>query len=207
MTEKEFLSQVWRPHDKITTTDGIPGKVLGVSFTTKSVRAFISGAPEWVSFALIETHATGKGGNADEEALIDSLREKVIKADERIRKLELEREQLQEKIVDAANKVKTFQSRTATNKTNLLKLEKKIVRLSEEQRKLAMTKENLQKTLDNLQLKNIIDSEDGIRDSVAAINDALGALGDGASDVSLEDILTPDADTARKTEFDAIMSE
>ena len=98
MTEKEFLSQVWRPHDKITTTDGIPGKVLGVSFTTKSVRAFISGAPEWVSFALIETHATGKGGNADEEALIDSLREKVIKADERIKKLELEREQLQEKI-------------------------------------------------------------------------------------------------------------
>ena len=119
----------------------------------------------------------------------------------------LSKEQLQEKIVDAANKVKTFQSRTATNKTNLLKLEKKIVRLSEEQRKLAMTKENLQKTLDNLQLKKIVDSEDGIRDSVAAINDALGALGDGASDVSLEDILTPDADTARKTEFDAIMSE
>lgn len=98
MTEKEFLNQVWRPHDKITTTDGIPGKVLGVSFTTKSVRAFISGAPEWVSFALIETHTTGKGGNADEDALIDSLREKVIRADERIKALELEREKLQEKI-------------------------------------------------------------------------------------------------------------
>lgn len=119
----------------------------------------------------------------------------------------LSKEQLQEKIVDAANKVKTFQSRAAINKTNLLKLEKKIVRLSEEQRKLAMTKENLQKTLDNLQLKKIVDSEDGIRDSVAAINDALGALGDGASDVSLEELLTPDADTVRKTEFDAIMSE
>ena len=81
------------------------------------------------------------------------------------------------------------------------------MRLSEEQRKLAMTKDNLQKTLDNLQLKKIVDSEDGIRDSVAAINDALGALGDGASDVSLEDILTPDADTVRKAEFEAIMSE
>lgn len=98
MTESDFLRQVWRPHDKITTTDGVPGKVLGVSFTTKSVRAFISGAPEWVSYTLIETHITGKGANADEEALIDSLSEKVIKADKRIKDLELECEKLTEKI-------------------------------------------------------------------------------------------------------------
>ena len=65
MTEKDFLKQVWRPYDKITTADGVPGKVLGVSFTTKSVRAFISGAPEWVSCTLIETHTTGKGDDVD----------------------------------------------------------------------------------------------------------------------------------------------
>jgi len=98
MTEQEFLKQIWRPHDKITTTDGVPGKVLGVSFNRMSVRAFISGAPEWVSFALIETHITGKGEDADEEALIDSLREKVIRADRRINALELEKEKLVEKI-------------------------------------------------------------------------------------------------------------
>ena len=98
MTESDFLRQVWRPHDKITTTDGVPGKVLGVSFTTKSVRAFISGAPEWVRCELIETHITGKGANADEEALIDQLREKVIRSDKRIKDLELEREKLTEKI-------------------------------------------------------------------------------------------------------------
>ena len=61
MTEQEFIRQVWRPYDKITTAEGVPGKVLGVSFTTKSVRAFISGAPEWVKCELIETHTTGKG--------------------------------------------------------------------------------------------------------------------------------------------------
>ena len=98
MTEQQVQTQVWRPYDKITTAEGVPGKVLGVSFTTKSVRAFISGAPEWVRCELIETHTTGKGGEADDAALIDSLREKVLRADKRINDLELEREKLTEKI-------------------------------------------------------------------------------------------------------------
>jgi hypothetical protein len=54
--------------------------------------------PEWVRCELIETHTTGKGGDADDAALIDSLREKVIKADKRINDLELEREKLIEKM-------------------------------------------------------------------------------------------------------------
>ena len=78
MTEQDFLRQVWRPYDKITTADGVPGKVLGVSFTTKSVRAFISGAPEWVSCTLIETHTTGKGGDGDDLAIIEELHNKVL---------------------------------------------------------------------------------------------------------------------------------
>lgn len=119
----------------------------------------------------------------------------------------LSKEKLQEKIVDAANKIKSLELRTATQKTNLTKLEKKVARLTEEQRKLALTKESLQRTLDNLQLKKVVDSDDGIRDSVAAINDALGALDDGTGDISLDDLVTPDADTVRKTAFDAIMAE
>lgn len=119
----------------------------------------------------------------------------------------LTKEKLQEKIVDAANKIKSFESNTATQKTNLAKLEKKVARIAEEQRKLVLTKESLKRTLDNLQLKKVVDSDDGIRDSVAAINDALGALGDGAGDISLEDLVTPDADTVRKAAFDAIMAE
>lgn len=119
----------------------------------------------------------------------------------------LSKEKMQEKIVDAANKVKSLELNTTTQKTNLTKLEKKIARISEEQRKLAQTKESLRRTLDNLQLKKVVDSDDGIRDSVAAINDALGALGDGAGDISLEDLVTPDADTVRKAAFDAIMAE
>lgn len=98
MTEQDFLRQVWRPYDKITTADGVPGKVLGVSFTTKSVRAFISGAPEWVSCTLIETHTTGKGGDGDDVAIIEELHNKVLKQAEEIARLQDEKKLLQEKI-------------------------------------------------------------------------------------------------------------
>ena len=98
MTEQDFLRQVWRPYDKITTADGVPGKVLGVSFTTKSVRAFISGAPEWVSCTLIETHTTGKGGDGDDVAIIEELHNKVLKQADEIARLQDEKKLLQEKI-------------------------------------------------------------------------------------------------------------
>ena len=98
MTEQEFQSQVWRPYDRITTADGIPGKVLGVSFTTKSVRAFISGAPEWVKCDLIETHTTGKGGDGDDVAIIEELHNKVLNQSDEINRLREEKKALAEKI-------------------------------------------------------------------------------------------------------------
>lgn len=98
MTEQDFLRQVWRPYDKITTADGVPGKVLGVSFTTKSVRAFISGAPEWVSCTLIETHTTGKGADGDDVAIIEDLHNKVLHQANEIERLRNEKNLLAEKI-------------------------------------------------------------------------------------------------------------
>ena len=121
MTEQQFQTQVWRPYDKITTADGVPGKVLGVNFTTKSVRAFISGAPEWVRCELIETHTTGKGGDADDAALIDSLREKVLRADKRINDLELEREKLIEKVEKLTEKVSKNHLADILTAVNMLK--------------------------------------------------------------------------------------
>ena len=98
MTEQEFSRQVWRMYDQITTADGVKGKVLGVAFNTKSVRAYISGAPEWIRCESIETHTTGKGADGDDTAIIEELHNKVLKQDERIEKLEEERRLLQEKI-------------------------------------------------------------------------------------------------------------
>ena len=98
MTEQEFQTQVWRPYDRITTAEGVPGKVLGVSFTSKSVRAYISGAPEWVKCDLIETHTTGKGGDADDAAIIEELHNRVIKQADEISRLREEKQALTDKI-------------------------------------------------------------------------------------------------------------
>lgn len=98
MTEQEFLKQVWRPYDKITTAEGVPGKVLNVCFTTKSVRAFISGAPEWVRCELIETHTTGKGGDGDDCGIIEELHNKIMKQQETMNELQKKNAQLAEKL-------------------------------------------------------------------------------------------------------------
>ena len=98
MTEQDFQRQVWRMYDQITTADGVKGKVLGVSFSTKSVRAFISGAPEWVRCELIETHTTGKGGEADDAAIIEELHNRLMSAEDKITKLRHEKQDLAEKI-------------------------------------------------------------------------------------------------------------
>lgn len=98
MTEQEFQTQVWRPYDRITTAEGVPGKVLGVSFTSKSVRAYISGAPEWVKCDLIETHTTGKGKDGDDVAIIEELHNRVLKQQDEIERLREEKQALTEKI-------------------------------------------------------------------------------------------------------------
>lgn len=98
MTEIEFQKQVWRPYDQITTADGVKGKVLNVCFTTKSVRAFISGAPEWVRCELIETHTTGKGADGDDSAIIEELHKKVLTLQGNIEKQQEQNAQLAEKL-------------------------------------------------------------------------------------------------------------
>jgi hypothetical protein len=98
MTEQEFQKQVWRPYDQITTADGVKGKVLNVCFTTKSVRAFISGAPEWVRCELIETHTTGKGADGDDSAIIEELHKKVLNLQDTMEKQQEQNAQLAEKL-------------------------------------------------------------------------------------------------------------
>ena len=85
-------------YDQITTADGVKGKVLGVSFGTRSVRAFISGAPEWIKCDLIETHTTGKGGDADDAAIIEDLHKKVLNQSDEINRLREEKQELIEKV-------------------------------------------------------------------------------------------------------------
>ena len=129
MTEQEFQRQVWRMYDQITTANGVKGKVLNVCFTTKSVRAFISGAPEWVRCELIETHTTGKGGDADDAAIIEELHNKVLNQDNQIERLQEENKSLKEKVstnryADILRAVNTIQQGLAEKKSKLEKIDR-----------------------------------------------------------------------------------
>ena len=74
-------------YDQITTADGVKGKVLQVAFNTKSVRAYISGSPEWVKCDLIETHTTGKGADGDDTAIIEELHRRILAQTDEISRL------------------------------------------------------------------------------------------------------------------------
>lgn len=85
-------------YDQITTADGVKGKVLQVAFNSKCVRVFISGSPEWIKCNLIETHTTGKGGDADDAAIIEELHNRVLGLQERVDCLTEEKAKLMEQM-------------------------------------------------------------------------------------------------------------
>ena len=85
-------------YDQITTADGVKGKVLQVAFNTKCVRAYISGAPEWIGCDLIDTHTTGKGGDADDAAIIEELHNKIMSLTNQVETLKSEKKLLTDKI-------------------------------------------------------------------------------------------------------------
>ena len=99
MTEQEFDQQVWRRFDNVTTDTGIETTVMNVCFSTRSVRIYVKNAPaEWLPFKRIVAHTTRKGDTADEGTIIEELHNRILKQDEKIVRLENEKEALAEKI-------------------------------------------------------------------------------------------------------------
>ena len=99
MTEQEFDQQVWRRFDVVTTDTGIETTVMNVCFSTRSVRIFVKNAPpEWLPCKRIEKHTTRKGGDADDLTIIEELHNRILKQDDKIVRLENEKDALAEKI-------------------------------------------------------------------------------------------------------------
>lgn len=119
----------------------------------------------------------------------------------------LSREKLQEKIVDAVQKLKEIQSKKVYKSNQLNALEKTLKITQDEQKRLVKTREQIQNTINDLRIKNVINGDDGIIASLNAIEDAMGVLGSDYDDPSLENIVQPDEKATRQELFDAIMAE
>ena len=124
-----------------------------------------------------------------------------------IRGFALSKEKAEEKIVAAAEKRPNLQASIARNKALIVQLEKKSDRVSEEQRNIVKTKERIQMVLNDLNLKKVVEGDEGITNTLNAINDSLGSLGTNYEDPSIDDMLVPDKVSAIKVSFDAIMAE
>lgn len=125
----------------------------------------------------------------------------------RVKNRDFSRDKLQETIVEAAQKITTLETSVASGNANLAKLERKVDFITDEQKKIVATKESLQRTLDSLQMKEILDSEDGIKSSINAINAAIDALGGNEESLSLDEIVQPDKNVERQSTFESIMAE
>lgn len=106
MTEKEFITHVWRPYD-VVSIEGIADRlrVINVCFNTRSVRVKMpgDGMAEWFHCELILSHTTQRGEAADDAAIIEELNNLILKADDIIIGLRNENKQLQEKLSGGNN--------------------------------------------------------------------------------------------------------
>ena len=119
----------------------------------------------------------------------------------------LSKAKLQEKIVEAAQRLQSSKKLITGSGAALAKVEKKQMAVMAEQAKLVELKTRIQSSLTDLQTKKIVEGEKGITDALNAINDQLDGLVPTQDDVALDDLLTPDKATITASEFEKIMAE
>lgn len=116
MTEKEFMRQVWRPLDTVTVDGGIKGRVISVSFATKSVKVQVSKeVHEWFKYDLIDEHQSIKG-LPDDDAIIEDLHNKLMAANKRNEDLQAIVTELKMKVNGDAKQEELRKIRKASNK-------------------------------------------------------------------------------------------
>lgn len=114
MTEKEFMRQIWRPLDTVTVDGGIKGRVISVSFATKSVKVQVSKeVHEWFKYDLIDEHQSIKG-LPDDDAIIEDLHNKLMAANKR-------NDDQQKIIDDYKKKMEDLKQRAATSSVATLR--------------------------------------------------------------------------------------
>lgn len=114
----------------------------------------------------------------------------------------------QTKIIEIAESVKMLKKSVARRQKMITTLEQRIERVLVEQRHVQALKEQLQSTLRDLELKQVIESDQGIKDSLNAINDSLQSLGVDYEEPTIEDLVRPHVNSANKRAlFEEIMAQ
>ena len=119
----------------------------------------------------------------------------------------LSREKMQEKIIDAAQKLNEIRSKTTSRNNQLVALEKTLKITQNEQKRIVKVREQIQNTINDLRIKKVIDGDDSIVASLNAIEDSMGVLGEDYDDPKIESIIQTDEKTTREELFKKVMNE
>ena len=157
---------------------------------------------------------------ADDQAELNNIRSFLTTAKSAYREAEasgnwsiningytLSKEMAQEKIVVASKRVEPLQESISKKRNVLAIIENRLRRIEKEQRNALEIKERLNMTINDLQLKNVIECDNDIVNSLNAIGDAIGALGYDVGEPSVDDLLESGKDSSLKATFESIMSE
>lgn len=117
------------------------------------------------------------------------------------------KEVAQRRIVEAAAKRPVLAKEILQLQNQGVLLEKKAERISREQERLVKIREKVQATLDNLNIREVIDGEESIVNALNAINDSMASLGEDFEEPELKEMLQPTATEAFHDTFEAIMAE
>ena len=112
-----------------------------------------------------------------------------------------------EKMVDANRKISRLRERIAKRKNMVTRLDKSLDKIAAQQKSLVETRERIQNTINDIQLKNVIEGEQGIRDALNAINDSMASLGVDYDDPSVADIVQPSKAETIDAEFEKLMAQ
>ena len=157
---------------------------------------------------------------ADNTALVKNLEDFLAEGKAKYREAEknnawpvkvggfaLSQDKLKDRIIDAATKIPELKYAIATEENQLVYLAKKDDANRAEQARVAKLRERVEAVIGDLQLKQVIDGNNGVRDALNAISDQMSTLGVDYNDPKLEDIVKPDKKTTRDVTFEKIMAE
>ena len=164
--------------------------------------------------------ATVKRTLGDSDAMVQNLKKFIVEAKATYKQCEtvnswpaklggyeLSREKMQEKIIEAAQKLAEIQSMMGGKKNQLTALEKTLKITQNEQKQIVKIREQIQNTINDLRIKKVIEGDNSIVASLNAIADNMGTLGVDYDDPKIESIIQPDEKTTREELFKKIMAE
>ena len=119
----------------------------------------------------------------------------------------LSREKMQDKMIDAAQKIAENKLRMVSKKNQIVYLEKTLKATQDEQKRVGKIREHIQNTISDQRIKKVIDGDNSIVAALNEIEDAVGRLGVSYDDPPIESIVQPDDKTTREGLFKKIMAE